>query len=73
MAEHPVFRVVPSPTNDNWKIEREGDETPLLFVDSKEEAVEQAEKMVKEHGGKMVIAKGKAKSPKKRSSKKKAA
>jgi hypothetical protein len=76
MADKPVFKVVPSPTNSNWKIQREGEETPLLFVDSKEDAMQQAKKMADEHGGKVIVGgeKAKKKAPaKKKTAKKKAA
>jgi hypothetical protein len=76
MADKPVFKVVPSPTNSNWKIEREGEETPLLFVDSKEDAMKQAKMMADEHDGKVIVEgeKAKKKAPaKKKTAKKKAA
>ena len=81
MAEKPVFKVVPSPTNSNWKIEREGEETPLLFTDSKADAMKQAKKMAQEHDGEIVVEGDKAKkkpeakksAPKRKPAKQKAA
>ena len=51
------FKVIPSPTNKNWKIVRDGEEVPLVFADSKEDAVKQARVMAEEHGGKVVVLK----------------
>ena len=55
MRKQTVFRVEPSPTNSNWKVTREGEEHPLLFADSKTDAMKLAKQMADEHEGKVVV------------------
>ena len=66
------FKVIPSPTNKNWKVLRDGEEVPLLFADSKEDAVKQAKHMAEEHEGKVVVLKTPAAKDKKKAKARKA-
>lgn len=77
MAEKQVFKVSQAPTSGKWMVTAGDKETPVLFVDSKDEAADAAKEMANNLGGEVEVeaqqttkqAKQRAKAPRKKSKK----